>query len=149
MRVLTRLKDAERDLDKLRAAAVLSSAGSLAVDRARRSAASNSSRREAPGGVGGNDLRSLALDVRGRLRAGDPAVVVLASPADGGGTAFVVAVNDAGQSAGLAAGELLRAFAPALGAKGGGKADLAQGAGGDAAKLTDGFAAVRDRLARP
>jgi alanyl-tRNA synthetase len=101
---------------------------------------------QAPDGVGGNDLRSLVLDVRGRLRSGDPAVVLLASPADGGGAAFVAAVNDAGQAAGLAAGELVRAFAPVLGARGGGKADLAQGAGGDAAKLSDAFAAARAAL---
>jgi alanyl-tRNA synthetase len=56
-------------------------------------------------------------------------------------------VNDAGQRGGLSAGELVRAFAPVLGARGGGKADLAQGAGGDVAKLADAFAAVRQRLA--
>ena len=93
--------------------------------------------------MGGNDLRSLALDVRGRLRSGEPAVVLLASPTEGGGAAFVAAVNDAGRTAGLSAGELVRAFAPVLGARGGGKADLAQGAGGDAAKLAEAFAAVK------
>jgi alanyl-tRNA synthetase len=96
--------------------------------------------------VGGNDLRSLALDVRGRLRAGDPAVVLLASAVDGGGVTFVAAVNDAGQAAGLAAGEIVRSFAPVLGARGGGKADVAQGAGGDAAKLPDALAAVKELL---
>ncbi len=39
-------------------------------------------------------------------------------------------------------------FAPVLGARGGGKADLAQGAGGDAARLDDAFAAVRTELGR-
>ena len=37
----------------------------------------------------------------------------------------------------------MRTFAPVLGARGGGKADLAQGAGGDATKLADAFAAVK------
>ena len=73
-------------------------------------------------------------------------MVLLASPAPAGGVAFVAAVNDAGQAAGLNAGELVRTFAPVLGARGGGKADLAQGAGGDAAKVADAFAAVRTRL---
>jgi len=144
--VLERLKSAERDLDKLRAAAVLSSAGSLA-STAEVVGGVQLVTAEAPAGVTGNDLRSLALDVRGRLRSADPAVVLLASPAEGGGAAFVVAVNDSGQAAGLAAGELVRAFAPVIGARGGGKADLAQGAGGEAAKLADGFAAVRAQLA--
>ena len=39
----------------------------------------------------------------------------------------------------------MRAFAPVLGARGGGKADLAQGAGGDAGKLADAFAAAARR----
>jgi alanyl-tRNA synthetase len=140
--VLDQLKNAERELAKLRVGQVLASAGSLAAG-AEQVGNTQVVLAEAPAGVGGNDLRSLALDVRGRLRAGDPAVVLLASPADGGGAAFVAAVNDAGQSAGLAAGELVRVFAPVLGARGGGKADLAQGAGGDAAKLAEAFAAVR------
>jgi alanyl-tRNA synthetase len=143
--VLDRLRGAERELEKLRAAAVLQSAGSLAAT-AEQVGTTQFVAAEAPAGVGGNDLRALALDVRGRLRRGDPAVVLLASPNDGGGVAFVVAVNDAGQDAGLTAGEIVRTFAPAIGARGGGKADLAQGAGGDASKVADGFAAVKAQL---
>jgi alanyl-tRNA synthetase len=142
--VLDRLKGAERELDRLRVAAVLASAGSLA-ETAETVSGVQVVTAEAPPGVNGNDLRSLALDVRGRLRAGDPAVVVLASPGEKGVT-FVAAVNQAGQDAGLAAGELVRAFAPVLGARGGGKADLAQGAGGDAANLPAAFTAVRSAL---
>jgi alanyl-tRNA synthetase len=143
--VLDRLKSAERELARLRVAQVLASAGSLAANaedvRGVQLVAA-----EAPAGVNANDLRSLAMDVRGRLRAADPAVVLLASPKDGGGVSFVATVNDAGRAAGLAAGELVRVFAPVLGAGGGGKADLAQGAGGDGAKLDAAFAAVRARL---
>ena len=39
----------------------------------------------------------------------------------------------------------MRAFAPVLGARGGGKADLAQGAGGDPANLPEAFAAAKKR----
>jgi alanyl-tRNA synthetase len=144
--VLERLKNAERELDKLRAAAVLQSAGSLAAG-AEQVGAIQFVAAQAPTGVGGNDLRSLALDVRGRLRQGDPAVVLLVSPADNGGAAFVAAVNDAGRAAGAHAGDLVRAFAPVLGARGGGKADLAQGAGGDAGRLADAFAAAKAYVA--
>ncbi len=142
---LDRLKAAEKELEHLRAAAVLASAGDLAA-RAESLGTVQLLAAEAPAGVTGADLRALALDVRGRLRAGDPAVVVLASPSEKG-VGFVAAVNDAGQQAGLSAGDLVKAFAPVLGARGGGKADLAQGAGGDAAKLTDAFAAVRAHVA--
>jgi len=143
--VLDRLKGAERELDKLRVAAVLAGAGSLA-DSAEPVNGVQLVTAEAPAGVSGNDLRSLVLDVRGRLPAGEPAVVLLASPGETG-VNFVAAVNQAGQDAGLSAGELVRAFAPVLGARGGGKGDLAQGAGGDAANLTAAFAAVRTAVA--
>jgi alanyl-tRNA synthetase len=144
---LDKLKAAERELDTLRVSAVLASAGSLAAT-AEQVGSVQFVAAEAPPGVGGNDLRVLALDVRGRLRHPDPAVVLLASAAEGGGVAFVVAVNDAGQGAGFAAGDIARQFAPVLGARGGGKADLAQGAGGDGARLPAAFEAARDALRR-
>jgi alanyl-tRNA synthetase len=140
--VLDRLKSAERELDRLRGAAVLASAGSLAND-VEEIGGVQFVAAQAPPGVSGNDLRTLALDVRGRLRPGDPAIVLLASSAESGGVAFVASVSDAGQAVGLAASDIVRAFAPVLGARGGGKADLAQGAGGDAAKLPDAFAAAK------
>ncbi|MGI8760429.1 MAG: DHHA1 domain-containing protein, partial [Jatrophihabitantaceae bacterium] len=96
-------------------------------------------------GVGHNDLRALVLDVRARLRPEDPAAVLLASPGERG-VSFVAAVNEAGRAAGVAAGELVGAFAPVLGARGGGKPDLAQGAGGDPAQLPAAFEAVRHLL---
>ncbi len=143
--VLERLKSAERELGRLRVAQVLASAGALAA-AAQDFGGVQLVAAEAPAGVSGNELRSLAMDVRGRLRPDAPAVVLLASPGEGGGVSFVATVNAAGQAAGLAAGALVRTFAPVLGAGGGGKADLAQGAGGDAGKLADAFAAVRAQL---
>jgi alanyl-tRNA synthetase len=142
--VLDRLKGAERELDKLRVAQVLAGAGTLAAD-AEQVNGVQLVLAEAPAGVSGNDLRSLVLDVRGRLRAPEPAVVLLASPGENG-LSFVAAVNDAGQRAELKAGDVVKAFAPVIGARGGGKADLAQGAGGDAANLPAAFEAVRQLL---
>jgi alanyl-tRNA synthetase len=145
--VLDRLKSAERELGRLRVAQVLASAGALAAAAADVNGVQLVAA-EAPAGIGGNDLRSLALDVRGRLRTADPAVVLLASAAEGGGVAFVAAVNAAGQAVGLSAGALVqKTFAPVVGARGGGKGDLAQGAGGDATKLADALAAVRAAIA--
>jgi len=138
---LDRLRSAEKELDRLRAAAVMASAGTLA-EGAEMVGATRVVTAEAPSGVGGGELRSLALDVRGRLPQSEAAVVVLAAPGEKG-VSFVAAVNAAGISAGMSANDVVRAFAPVLGARGGGKADLAQGAGGDAAKLSDAFAAVR------
>jgi len=75
--VVERLRDAERELEKVRAGAVLASAGALAdgaedIDGVALVAAA------APDGVSSNDLRALASDVRGRLGA-RPGVVALFS----------------------------------------------------------------------
>jgi alanyl-tRNA synthetase len=87
------------------------------------------------------------MDIRGRLDHGRPGVVVLTSDVDGAAH-FVASVNPSGQQAGLSAGELVKAFAPVLGARGGGKADLAQGAGGDPAKVGAAFEVVVRTVAR-
>ena len=94
----------------------------------------------APAGVAGNDLRALAADVRARLGS-RPGVVALFS-ADAGKVAFVVATTAAARDRGLAAGALVGEFAAAVGGRGGGKPDLAQGGGTDPA----GVPAAIDRL---
>ena len=87
----------------------------------------------APAGLGGGDLRTLALDVRGRL--GDrPAVVLLASES-GGKVALVAALNPAALAQGLSANDVLKAAAVPVAGRGGGKADVAQGGGTDAAGI--------------
>jgi alanyl-tRNA synthetase len=141
--LIERLRTAEKEIARLRAGAVLESAGDLAA-AARQVGGARLVAASAADGVSGNDLRSLAIDVRNRLGSGGPAVVALTSN-NGGAVHFVVAVNDAGRAAGLSAGDLVRSFAPALGARGGGKPDLAQGAGGEPAKV-DAALAELDRV---
>jgi alanyl-tRNA synthetase len=143
--LLERLRAAEKELQRARAAQVLASAGELAAG-ARHIGGASVVAQAAPDGVAGNDLRALATDVRGRLPAGEPGVVVLTSVVDGA-VHFVAAVNQAGRDAGLAAGDIVRGFAPAVGARGGGKADLAQGAGGDPALVPAAFAQLERMLA--
>ncbi|MBA3523860.1 MAG: alanine--tRNA ligase, partial [Geodermatophilaceae bacterium] len=125
--VLERLKVAERELEKVRAQAVLSSAGSLAAE-AKEVYGVLLVAAEAPSGVGAGDLRTLALDVRGRLDPTRAGVVVLTART-GAQVAFVVTVNEQARGWRLAAGEIVRAFAPAVDGRGGGREDLAQGAG--------------------
>ncbi|OZM78204.1 alanine--tRNA ligase [Pseudonocardia sp. MH-G8] len=141
--LVERLRTAERDLEKVRADAVLSSAGALAegaedVDGVALVAVA------APDGVGGNDLRALASDVRGRLGS-RPGVVALFS-SDGEKVAFVVATTAAARDRGLAAGKLIPAFASAVGGRGGGKPDLAQGGGTNPAGVPEAVAALRAAL---
>ena len=77
----------------------------------------------APDGTGADDLRRLVLDVRGRIPADRPAVVVGAAVANER-PVVVVAVNEKGREWGIKAGELVRAAAQVLGGGGGGRTML-------------------------
>jgi alanyl-tRNA synthetase len=59
----------------------------------------------------------------------------------------VVAVNDAGRAAGISANTLVRVASEVLGGRGGGKDDVAQGGGADAARAGDALSAIRHALA--
>nr|MBA2554038.1 alanine--tRNA ligase [Geodermatophilaceae bacterium] len=83
---------------------------------------------QAPNGLSAADLRTLALDVRGRLDQSAPAVVVLLGRAEDR-VSFVVAVNEPARGWRLSAAEVVRAFAAAVDGRGGGREDMAQGAG--------------------
>ena len=102
---------------------------------------------QVPDGTTADDIRKLALDIRGRLPQQRPAVVAIAGvPADR--PAVVVTVNEAARALGVAAGTLVRSAAQALGGGGGGRDDIAQGGGapqGDRAGqvIAEAFDAVR------
>jgi alanyl-tRNA synthetase len=142
--VVERLRVAEKELERVRADAVLSSAGALA-DAAEDIGGTALVAVAAPDGIGGNDLRALASDVRGRLGA-RPGVVALFS-SDGGKLSFVVATTASARDAGLAAGKLVPSFASAVGGRGGGKPDLAQGGGTDPSGVPAAIDALRRELA--
>jgi alanyl-tRNA synthetase len=125
--LVDRLRTAEKELDRLRAESVLAGAGSLA-SAARDVGGVAVVAAEVPDGLGGNELRSLAVDVRGRLDPARPGLVALASRADGR-VSFVVATNEAARLKGISANDVVRALAPPVAGRGGGKDDLAQGGG--------------------
>jgi alanyl-tRNA synthetase len=142
--LITRLRNAERELDRLRAGQVLQQAGPLA-QRATDAGGVQLLTELVPAGVTVNDLRTLAVNVRDRLDQSRPAAVLLASAADDR-LSFVATVNSAGVAAGQSAGDLVKVLAQALGARGGGKADVAQGAGGKPSDAPVAFEAVRNAL---
>jgi alanyl-tRNA synthetase len=145
-----RLREAERELNRLRSAALLESAGEIAASAEDIGGVAFVAH-QVPDGTDADALRKLTLDVRGRIPAQRPAVVMITGvPADR--PVVVIAVNEAGRSAGLAAGALVGGAARALGGGGGGKPDIAQGGGapstGDAAaaSISAAFEAVRGAL---
>ncbi|MFE3291303.1 alanine--tRNA ligase [Rhodococcus sp. NPDC059234] len=142
--LVERLKVAEKELEQTKAAAVLAAAGSF-VDKAERIGGLLLVAEAAPDGVGGGDLRTLATDIRGRFGT-EPAVVVLLGNADAK-VPFVVSANKAAQELGVKAGDLVAAFGPSIGGRGGGKPEMAQGSGSDAAGIPAALSAVRARVA--
>ena len=98
-------------------------------------------------GAGGGDVRTLALDVRGRLPQGQPGVVVIIGSVDGK-VSVVAAVNDEARNRGLSANDLVRAVGPLVGGKGGGRDDVAQGGGSDTSRIDEALAVVGTEVAR-
>ncbi|WP_077098683.1 alanine--tRNA ligase [Mycobacterium terramassiliense] len=144
--LVDRLKAAEKELERARlasarAAATNAAAGAERIGNVRVVAQRMSS------GMTAADLRSLVGDVRGKL-GHDPAVVALIAEGDGGTVPYVVAANPAAQDLGLSANDLVKELAAEVDGRGGGKADLAQGAGKNPTGIDAALAAVRRAIAR-
>ncbi|HWA65984.1 MAG TPA: alanine--tRNA ligase [Mycobacteriales bacterium] len=138
--VVGKVRELEKELERVRGAAVLSGAADLAAKAAQAGGALVVAHR-APDGTTADDLRRLALDVRGRLDSGVPGVVAVAAVSEGRAV-VVVATNDAARQRGLRAGEFAKAMAGRLGGGGGGKDDVAQGGGTDVGQLDEVLAAL-------
>jgi alanyl-tRNA synthetase len=133
--LVSRARDLEKEFERMRGAAVLAGAQGLAQSATDESGVSVVAHRAADG-ADADDLRKLALDVRGRLDGSHPAVVAVAAVTDGR-PIIVVAVNESARDLGLLAGRLVKEASGALGGGGGGRDDLAQGGGTDADALDE------------
>jgi alanyl-tRNA synthetase len=140
-----KLRAAEKEIEQVRLRQLLDAGRSLA-DRAQQVGPVKVVAHRAAG-VGGGDVRQLALDVRGRLPVGEPGVVVVIGDADGK-VAVVAAVNDAARDRGLSANALVGAVGPLVGGRGGGKADVAQGGGSDTSRIDEALALVVSEVGR-
>ncbi|MDG4824442.1 alanine--tRNA ligase [Asanoa sp. WMMD1127] len=138
---ISQLRDAEKELEKLRGQLVLGGAAALAAGAVDiRGVAFVGT--EAPEGAAGNDVRTLAQEIRGKIDAARPAVVAVAGRS-GGKASLVVATNAAAKGRGLSAADLVKG---ALSGRGGGNADLAQGGGVPAAEAANLLAAVEKAI---
>ena len=89
--------------------------------------------------LSGEDLRTLALDLRNRMK---DCVVVLVSKSDGK-VNLVVTVDDLAQKNGYSANVLAKSASSILGGGGGGKNDFAQGGGIHEGKISEALEAIR------
>ncbi|MBU6213088.1 MAG: alanine--tRNA ligase [Actinomycetales bacterium] len=141
--LLTKVKDLDRELTKFRSAALLSNLDDIlaaGIDTSRGKAWVF----EAPAGLGADEVRELVMNIRGR--AGQAPATVFAASAGEGKVTVVCAATAAAVAAGVSASDLLKAAAPSIDGRGGGKPDLAQGGGTNPAGITAALAAVTAAL---
>ena len=143
--LVERLRAAEKEIERVKLSQLLATGGELAATAQDVHGIAVVTR--AVEGAGGAEVRTLATDVRARMTADRPAVVVLLGVADGK-VAVVAAVNDTARAQGLSANDLVRAVAPFIAGKGGGKPDLAQGGGTDPAGVPQALEAVVTHVAQ-
>lgn len=140
--ILTRLKNAEKEVAQLRSAQLKASAGTIAEGAER--IGNVLLAMTDLGDTDAGSLRELALDVRGHLGS-EPAVVAVFGQSKGRPT-VVVATTEAAREAGVKAGALVKTVAGVLGGGGGGKDDIAQGGGADPEKIPAAREALREAV---
>jgi alanyl-tRNA synthetase len=137
-KLLAQLKAAEKQIADLKSQSVLSDVADIVAKSHDMWGVGYIAHRA--DGVAGNDLRTLALEIRNRVQSSASVVAVVGGPVDKP-SVVIVTTQDA-RDRGLDAGELVRVAAETLGGRGGGKADIAQGGGTDGARAEDALKAV-------
>jgi len=136
--LVDRLKVLEKESDKLKAQQLLGAAADVAASAKDLNGVAFVGHHAA--GAGGGDVRTLALDIRGRIQDRPVVVVVIGDAGDK--PSAVVALNPGAQDRGLSANDLIGVIGPVLGGRGGGKADVAQGGGTDVSAIPAALAAA-------
>ena len=125
-KVITQLKDKERELEELK----LKMASGSAVESTAKTIAGIQVHVQRTDGLDVNGMRALADQLRDKLKSG---VVALGAANDGKVSLLVVVTKDL--IARLKAGDLIKAMAAEVGGTGGGRPEMAQAGGKDPAKL--------------
>ena len=142
--LLAKLRDSEKELEKIRTEQALSRGGELAASAHAVGAVNFVG--AAVGAVPSADaLRTLALDVRDRLGNERGAVVALGGIV-AGKPSLVVATNEAAREHSVKAGALVRAVGKHMGGGGGGRDDIAQGGGTKPEGLEAAIDAIRREI---
>ncbi|HEX3932116.1 MAG TPA: alanine--tRNA ligase [Nocardioides sp.] len=138
--MVERLRAAEKALEQTRIAQLLSQGAELAGDAADVHGIRLISLRI--DGADAGDIRTMALNLRGRLSQEQPGAAVLVGVKDGK-VAVVAATNERARDRGVRADAMLAAVMPLVGGRGGGKDDVAQGGGTDATRVDEALEAAR------
>ena len=138
--LMAKLKEAERDLQRVRTAQLTSNVEGV-IGEGRDIGDYRVWTYRAPDGTNAGDLRELALRAKGTVRP-DKGVVMVGAAVEDGRVAMICVVNDRCRELGLTAREALQAALPAVDGRGGGKDDIAQGGGTSPDGIDRAFADV-------
>ncbi len=145
-RTIASLKDAERDLAKVKSAQLVAGIDAI-IGEGREIGEVRVWAFEAPAGTSAGDLRELAIKVRGRNRPDIPMVLIGSAITDEK-VSMVAAANPRAIELGLTASWLLNIALAGVGGRGGGKDDLAQGGGPEVGGVAKAFALVEAAIAK-
>jgi alanyl-tRNA synthetase len=138
MKLVAQLKAAEKQIADLKSAHVLSDLSSIVATSHDMGGIDYIGHRAE--GVSGNDLRTLAVEIRNRVQDRPAVISVIGGPPDK--PSVVIVTTQGARDRGLSAGELVRTASETLGGRGGGKEDIAQGGGTDGSRADDALKAV-------
>ena len=145
--LIERVKSVEKELAAVKSAAALAGASTL-LEKAELISGVTTIFAKLDDGIGGDDLRTIALNLRNRNT--NSVVGLLSLNAEK--VTLVVAVSDAARDVGVKAGALVKIGSSVLGGGGGGKDDFAQGGGVNLANIDDAIremkAAVRSSVGK-
>ena len=142
--MMGRLREAEKELQKIREQQALAEAALLAQNARK---IGKFTCVVAPVGALGSadDLRAMAIDIRERLGNDGPVLVALAGVINGK-PMVTVATNDLARQHSARAGQFVRRAAKILGGGGGGRDDLAQGGGSNPEAIEDALNDVNSQI---
>ena len=140
--LLEKIKEIEKELAAVRSAQALGTVSAIA-ESVTKIGQVDLITAVLPDGISGDDLRTIALDLRNRFAT---SVIALISSA-AGKSVLVVASSDSARALGAKSGALVKLGSAVLGGGGGGKDDFAQGGGTDASKAGDALAAITAAVA--
>ena len=143
-KLVAQLKAAEKQIADLKSRNVLADVGSIVATSHDLWGVGYIAHRA--DGVAGNDLRSLALEIRNRVADRPSVIAVIGGPPEK--PSVVIVTTQGARDLKLNAGELVQVASETLGGRGGGKDDIAQGGGTDGARADDALKAVEYAIGR-
>ena len=141
--IISRLKDAEREIAKAKTSALLSNINGLIGEPVLLNDISLY-RFTAPAGTSANELRELVTSAKAKIS--QSAFVLVAVTLDQEKVAVVVTTDSAARNGGASAQSVLQSMLPVLEGRGGGNAEMAQGGGPNLEGVASAFIAALDSV---